>query len=195
MRWRQLDTWQGMIAAATMLHDGIYPSSSPTPAGKACGCSDPTSECVKLAVAAEVPSGWVCTVPSYLPSLFISGAMRHETCPSLIPDWKPMSTAQGGSKESKSPGIPESTTADILAWVRSSLDYLQANNGHPGVRIAAGMLLSDLDVSVSIETLERLGEAMLDRFHYEKPWKPLDKRKPEPHNGSRHSDPRVVTHR
>ena len=169
VKWRDLSTWQGMVEAATMLHDGIYPSSSPTPAGKACGCKSPTPECVKLAVAAPVPGGWVCTVPSYAPGAV--GAMRPDQCPNLLPNWKPMSSPQGGSKESKSPTVADGKTADILDWVRHTLDYLQANNGHPGVRIAAGMMLHDSDIRVSMDILERMGEAMLDRYHYEKPWR------------------------
>jgi hypothetical protein len=85
-------------------------------------------------------------------------------------DWREGGTAQSASKESKAPGVPDGTTSDILAWVRGCLDYLQANNGHPGVRIAAGMLLSDLDVTVSMDVLERTGEAMLDRLHLDSPW-------------------------
>lgn len=82
-----------------------------------------------------------------------------------------MATSQSVSKESKAPTVTDGKTADILAWVRDTLDYLQANNGHPGVRIAAGMMLYDRDVPVSLDTLERLGEAMLDRYHVQQPWK------------------------
>lgn len=136
------------------------------PIPKMVRCLNPEAQCVSLAIAAEVPGGYICTKPNYIPAL-----QGVTDCDRRVYDWKEGQGAQGGSKESKAPTVSDAKTADILAWVRDCLDYLQANNGHPGVRIAAGMLLSDLDVTVSIDTLERLGEAMLDRLSLDKPWK------------------------
>lgn len=166
MRWKDLRDWESMIDAATRIHDGYWPTSSPTPVPNLCGCTSPEAQCVTLAIAEQTPSGWYCTKPAYIPAL--QGATD---CDRRIYDWKEGGTAQSGSKESKPPGVPEFRSADIMEWVRSTLDYLQANNGHPAVRICAGMLLDNQDVSVSMDTLERTGEAMLDRLMLDTPWK------------------------
>jgi len=160
MRWKDLRTWESMIDAATRVHDGVWPTSSPLPSKPLCGCKEPTPQCTSLAIAAKTTEGkWYCTKPN------------HTDCDKRIYDWKPGHEAQSGSKESKAPAIRAGSTDAILTWVESTLDYLQANNGNPAVRICAGMLLHNQDVNVSMDTLERTGEAMLDRLHLDKPWK------------------------
>ena len=166
MRWRDLDSWEGMIAAATKLHDGIYPSQSPVPSPKMCGCKDPEAQCVKLAVASKTQYGWQCTVPTYVPAL-----QQPTDCDRRIYDWKEGQSSQPMHKDAKAPTVADGKTAGILAWVRQTLDYLCVNAGRPDVRIAAGMLLEDGDVPVSLATYEVLGDMMLDRYYLDKPWK------------------------
>ncbi len=165
MRWRDLGTWEGMIAAATRLHDGIYPSQSPVPAPKLCGCKGPEAQCVKLAVAYDSPRGWVCTQPGFVPAL-----QQPTDCDKRIYDWKEGQSPQSGHKDAKSPSVADGKTAEILSWVRDTLDYLCVNAGRPDVRIAAGMLLEDGDVNVSMQTYEVLGNMMLDHYHLDKPY-------------------------
>ena len=121
---------------------------------------------MKLAIAAKVAgSRYICTKPSYVPAL-----QQPTDCDRRVYDWREGGTAQSASKESKAPTIVDGKTADILEWVRRTLDYLCVNAGRPDVRIAAGMLLSDGDVPVSLATLEVLGNQLLDRLHLDKPW-------------------------
>ena len=166
MRWRDLDSWEGMIAAATKLHDGIYSSRSPMPVPKLVGCENPEQSCKALAIAQITALGYQCTKPDYTPLMYAA-----TDCPFRIYDWRDGNEAQRAGYASRAPVVSETTSCDVMAWVRKTLDYLQANNGNPAVRICAGMLLSDSDVTVSLDTLERTGEAMLDRFHFDKPWK------------------------
>jgi len=166
MRWRDLDSWEGMIAAATKLHDGIYSSRSPMPVPKLVGCKNPEAQCVKLGIACETRHGWQCTKPSYVPALQQPTDCSHRTY-----DWKEGQSAQSMHKDAKSPTVADAKTADILAWVRKTLDYLCANAGMPAVRIAAGMLLEDTDVPVSMQTYEVLGNMMLDRYLADEPWR------------------------
>lgn len=166
MRWKDLRTWEDMIAAATKLHDGIYPSQSPVPSQKMCGCKNPEAQCVKLAVASKTQYGWQCTVPTYVPAL-----QQPTDCDRRIYDWKEGQSAQSMPKDAKAPTVADGTTTEILAWVRKTLDYLCVNAGMPSVRIAAAMLLEDGDVPVSMQTYEVLGNMMLDRYHLDKPHK------------------------
>lgn len=153
-----------MIAAATMLHDGIYSSQSPVPAPKMCGCREPEAQCVKLAVAYRSHQGWVCTQPGFVPTL-----QQPTDCDRRIYDWKEGQSPQPTHKGAKAPTVADSKNAEILAWVRKTLDYLCVNAGRPDVRIAAGMLLEDGDVNVSMQTYEVLGNMMLDRYYLDRP--------------------------
>jgi len=166
VRWKDLKTWEDMIAAATALHDGIYSSRSPMPVPKLVGCENPEQSCKALAIAQITALGYQCTKPDYTPLMYAA-----TDCPFRIYDWRDGNEAQRAGYASRAPVVSETTSCDVMAWVRKTLDYLQANNGNPAVRICAGMLLSDSDVTVSLDTLERTGEAMLDRFHFDKPWK------------------------
>lgn len=172
MRWKDLRTWQSMIDAATRLHDGIYSSQSPMPVPKMVRCLNPETQCMKLAIAAEVPGGFICTKPNYIPAL-----QGVTDCDRRVYDWKEGGAAQSASKESKAPTVSDAKTADILAWVRDCLTYLADNAGDPRVRAASHMLLHDAewpfpDVPVSERVYEALGNSMLDRLHLDEPWKP-----------------------
>lgn len=154
-----------MVDAASRLHDGIWPTSSPTPAPKIVGCKCPETQCEKLAIVARTDHGFICTKPAFIPSL-----QGVTDCDRRIYDWREGGVAQSAIKESKAPTVNVGTTADIIAWTRHTLDYISANAGNPGVRIAAAMFLHDQDVNVSIDVLEALGNMMLDRLHFDKPW-------------------------
>lgn len=121
---------------------------------------------MKLAVASKTQHGWQCTKPDYVPAL-----EQPTDCSHRIYDWKEGQSAQSTHKDAKSPTVADAKTADILAWVRKTLDYLCVNAGMPSVRIAAGMLLEDTDVPVSMQTYEVLGNMMLDRYIIEEPWR------------------------
>jgi len=155
-----------MALWATAIHDGVYPSSSPTPSPKMCGCKDPEAQCVKLAIAEGTPYGWCCTKPNHVPAL-----QQPTDCDRRIYDWKPAQTPQGFAKESKAPTVTDGKTADILAWTRRTLEHLQLNAGPLGVRMLAAMLLNDGDPNVSQQVWDELTDAMLDRLNHEKPWK------------------------
>ena len=165
MRWKDLDSPEACIAAATRLHDGIYSPCSPTPAQKRVGCTSPEAVCVTLAIAERCPEGWYCTKPSYVPPL--QGATD---CDRRVYDWKPGGTSQRGYKDAKMPSMRDGTTAAILSWVERTLKAICGTSGDAGIRIYAGSLLDDLDVPVSFDVMLRTGQEMYDRLVVDKPW-------------------------
>jgi hypothetical protein len=148
-----------MVDAATRIHDGIYSPSSPTPVPKMCGCTEPKNQCVELAVYSKGQ----CTVPRFIPRGFITD------CPNRVYDWKPGQSAQRGSKESKAPGVRDSTSAVIYKWIAWTLQEI-ANHGDNRVRAYARSLLLDTDYTTDLATVQMLGETMLERLNQEKPW-------------------------
>lgn len=167
MRWRDLRTWEDCIAAATRLHDGVWPASSPVPSKPLCGCTQPEAQCVTLAIADKTTEGsWYCTQPSYIPAL--QGATD---CDRRIYDWKPGHEPMRGHKDAKAPAIRSGSTAAILSWVEGALRHLMSTSGDVAIRIYAGSLLEDVDIPVSHDVMRRTGEALLVRLNAERPWK------------------------
>lgn len=148
-----------MIDAATRLHDGLYPSQSPTPALKMCGCKEPRRQCSDLAIYHRGQ----CTVPRFLPRGIVTD------CPSRVYDWKPAQQAQTSRKGAKAPSVRDGTSADISRWMTRTLKKI-ALRGDLRVRAYARSLLLDSDYTTTIETVQMLGETMLQRLEREKPW-------------------------
>ena len=158
MKWSEGRTWMAMLDWCTRLHDGIYPTSSPTPTPKLTGCREPTKRCKALAIYQDGGMGQsYCTVP-------------HIPCPMQIEDYKEGHTAQT-SKEARTPGVKTDSAKAIMDWTARTLEAISTSEAPLEVSRYAASLLVDSDESVAIQTAQALGEEMLRRLGEDMPWK------------------------
>lgn len=147
-----------MLEWATKLHDGIYPSSSPSCAPKLVGCDKPSDRCKALAIWIDHDGRkGICSLP-------------HLDCEHRIFDYKEGHAPQV-SKEAKSPGVKTDSAQAILAWVSRTLVDITNSDMPLVVRRYASSLIMDSDESVTIDTAQALGEEMLRRLGEDTPWK------------------------
>lgn len=157
MKWSEGTTWEMMLDWCTRLHDGTYPTSSPSCAPKLVGCSKPSDRCKALAIWIDHDGRkGLCSMP-------------HLECEHRIFDYKEGHTPQI-SKEAKSPGVKTDSAQAILAWVALTLRDITQSEMPEGVRRYASSLLSDSDYSTDHDTLQTLGTEILRRLKEDRPW-------------------------
>ena len=146
-----------MIDASTRINDGVWPSRSQAPTPRLIGCRGPHPRCEALCIFIDGQ----CTKPAFNPS------GSDDECPFLIPEWKPGHAPQVSHSGSRVVSMDKS--GSVMLWVADTLGWIAAH-GHNRVRPVAYGFLHDLDVVNTLDDLEALGEAMLMRLEYEKPW-------------------------
>ena len=122
----RIDSGRDLLDLYLSQDDGIYPSKSPTPALKLCGCTAQSAEhfdpCEALEYAYRSGSIWACRAPS----------SWTECCPNLVPDKRAASVPQ--KQKLSRPDLPRALPsigkrsyrrdrrrARIISWVGRAL--------------------------------------------------------------------------
>lgn len=166
-RFTELHTWEAAAQLAASLHerDG-YSSRSAMPTPMLDACLAPTVVCVDSGWAQEMGGKWCCTAP-YGHSAYIDGDTTYPfvpPCPARITNKRVGLAAQMPETLGRFPEPPDFETVAVLAWVRTCLACITASEMSEGVCDYAKALLSDLDVTTDMETVEALGREMVRRF-------------------------------
>ena len=153
----RLDGPHDMIALATLIHDHCYPKSVMPDNPSMIRCLDPMPTCLMREYVFEAGGKPYCRAPQqYVPDEVLS---TKDDCPWRAYDAKHALSAQRSAPASSMPPIRQTSdrrtrrVERLKEWVRRELEGLTSQGC-----VAASIYLHDLDISLSWDDIDELGE-------------------------------------